>query len=110
MKKIILLSLLTVMFISCESGRVKKNRETYKQFLYGMSDSKEFLIINSEKITITGEEESTMSFFVDFETKYCGKTLKDKVEFKFIGDNLFRINDEFYDKYNANYLIKVIRE
>jgi len=108
MKKIVLLCVTVTILMSCESNRVKQNRETYKNFLYEMSDSKEYLRINSENVKISGEYESKMSFFVDFETKYCGKILKDKIEIQFIGGNISKINGEYYQKYKTNYLINTI--
>lgn len=109
MWKLLVFLILGVFFISCESDKVKNNREIYRNFLYSISDQKEYLKVNSEKVTIKGKGETEMYFLVDFETRYIQNTLKDKVEFYFIGDYLAKVNGEFPDKYKSDFLLKIIR-
>ena len=59
----------------CESNRVKENRKTYRDFLKNMSDAPEFLKIISEKVN--DDNLSNMYLVVEFETKYCGRELRD---------------------------------
>jgi hypothetical protein len=108
MKQILLLCFIALTFVGCESTRVKENRKKYKEFLYEMSDRKDYLKIKSEQITIKGEYESEMTFLVEFETRYYDRVLNDKIEIYFIGNSLTRINGEYYLKYKTDFLLKVL--
>lgn len=110
MKNIIIALSIAVFILSgCESGRVKRNRDTYKKFLYEMSDNPEFLQINSEKVKIADKHEIQIYFYVDFETRYCDKILKDKVEFYFMKNDLVEINGRNPLKYKSDFLLNILK-
>lgn len=109
MKKILVIFILIVnIFYGCESSQIKQNRKAYKQFLYEMSDKPEYLEIKSEKVKIVGQYKLETYFYVDFETRYCDKILKDRVEFYFLRDKLTQVNGKFPMKYKTDYLLKVL--
>lgn len=105
---IIALLALFFVFTSCESKEVKMNRKTYMEFLKSMSDAPEFLVINKE--VVNDDSPLQIYFIVDFETKYIGRTLKDKVKIEFIGEDMNKINGMYPSKYKANYLIDIIND
>jgi len=106
MRKLILFFIFGYAFFACESYEVKENRKTYKNFLYEMSDRKEYLKINSEKVSF---EKNTVTYFlVDFESRYCGQQLNDVVEFYFVGNKLNEINRKFYQTYKTEFLMDLV--
>ncbi|MDY9918549.1 hypothetical protein SAMN05216331_109110 [Porphyromonadaceae bacterium KH3R12] len=110
MKKILVVMMAAMVILiigGCESNRVKENRKTYMDFLKSMSDAPEFLKIISEKVN--DDTPSNMYFVVEFETKYCGRELRDKVKIEFLGDLMHRFDGVWPDKYKAAFLIDIIK-
>lgn len=106
MEKYFTLFVAAVIFFSCESEKIESKRNIYKNYLYEISDQKEYLKINYEKIVSKDKNDVETLFLVDFETRYNGFTINDKVEFRFIGDFLSNINGESPLKYKTDILLK----
>lgn len=107
MRKILMVLVLFLLFVSCESHRVKENRKIYTEFLESMSDAPEYLKIHSE--IVNDDNEANIYFLVDFETVYIGKRFRDEVRVDFIGNYMSKFDGISPTKYKGYFLIDIIQ-
>lgn len=108
MKKTILLFVIIILTCSCESHRVKENRDIYIEFLKSMSDAPEYLKIHSE--IVNDDNEANIYFIVDFEIVYIGRRFRDEVRIDFIGNYMSKIDGVSKTEYKGSYLINIIQK
>lgn len=72
-----------------------------------MSDAPEFLKIISEQVN--DDDNSRIYFIVEYETKYCGKNIREKVKIDFLADILHKIDGVSPIVYKGNFLLGIIK-